>query len=153
MDTGAWLLTKCFNSYLSKTEQLNTIHRTNHRSHALDGVRLEERTNITFLNWKKEQKQKPINLVHKLTHTGVTIDASLLCCCSRVQFHLKDIPRQTDWKLCRVSVNFCSSSNKRTILTFRETQNTHRTHTYTVHTHTHLTALFRDYPGEPVPER
>ena len=21
------------------------------------------------------------------------------------------------------------------------------------HTHTHLTALFRDYPGEPVPER
>jgi len=26
------------------------------------------------------------------------------------------------------------------------------THTQT-HTHTRLTALFRDYPGEPVPER
>jgi len=26
------------------------------------------------------------------------------------------------------------------------------THTHT-HTHTRLTALFRDYPGEPVPER
>jgi len=24
---------------------------------------------------------------------------------------------------------------------------------YTTYTHTRLTALFRDYPGEPVPER
>jgi len=24
---------------------------------------------------------------------------------------------------------------------------------HTAHTHTRLTALFRDYPGEPVPER
>jgi len=29
----------------------------------------------------------------------------------------------------------------------------YRTDTATTHTHTRLTALFRDYPGEPVPER
>ena len=34
-----------------------------------------------------------------------------------------------------------------TMMIFRQNGNSH------IHTHTHLTAFFRDYPGEPVSER
>ena len=55
------------------------------------------------------------------------------------------------WILCALCVAIIAT--KGLGLHFLCTLYTHcYTHTHT-HTHTRLTALFRDYPGEPVPER
>jgi len=71
----------------------------------------------------------------------------------------------THVKPFKLSVNYCRTNTRKklfservvkvwnslplSIVTFSSLAHTH-TH---IHTHTRLTALFRDYPGEPVPER